>query len=170
MVILGLTTAFTVFLSVLVQYYHDYSYNSNFKNADDIYQLTNGLSYEELRLMKERYPAIIDYSTIEDFELGHHYSYQSIIRDDGSITEFFECKFGITDNFLEVFSPKIITGDVKQIFNEPDKVMLTKTVAQKFFGNENPIGKIITHSFYKKQTWYTVAAICEDFPDKNLSS
>jgi putative ABC transport system permease protein len=30
MVILGLTTAFTVFLIVLVQYHHDYSYNSNF--------------------------------------------------------------------------------------------------------------------------------------------
>ena len=55
-----------------------------------------------------------------------------------------------TDNdFFSIFNINTLSGISEGIFNDPQNAVLTKSCAQKIFGNENPIGKIIKISHQK---------------------
>lgn len=47
-------------------------------------------------------------------------------------------------NFLSLFTFKTIVGDALKILSEPNSIVLTEESAQKYFGDENPIGKSLT--------------------------
>lgn len=58
---------------------------------------------------------------------------------------FTEEKIFLADsNFFSFFSFKILEGDPKTALIEPNTVVLTKSIATKYFGAENAIGKLIT--------------------------
>lgn len=58
-------------------------------------------------------------------------------------------------NFLKIFSFKIIEGDPNTLASS-DKMIITKELAQLYFGNEPAIGKILT---INGQKTYTVGAV-----------
>lgn len=61
-------------------------------------------------------------------------------------------------NFLEVFSFKLLRGDPNTALNEPGNVLLTPDAAEKIFGKDDPLGKIITKVGSKD---YTVTGIID---------
>ena len=50
-------------------------------------------------------------------------------------------------NFFDVFTIPFLKGNPKTALIQPNCVVLSKAVAQKYFGDENPIGKVI---YFKK--------------------
>ena len=52
-------------------------------------------------------------------------------------------------NFLDVFSVKIVKGRSNNLLKTKDDLLITEDFAEKVFGDENPIGKII--EFEKKE-------------------
>jgi putative ABC transport system permease protein len=46
-------------------------------------------------------------------------------------------------NFLEMFSYPLIRGDGKTALQNPDGILVTENIARKYFGQKNPMGKII---------------------------
>ncbi len=63
--------------------------------------------------------------------------------------------FCADNNFLKIFSFKIIEGDPNALASS-DKIIITKELAQLCFGNEPAIGKILT---INQQKSYTVGAV-----------
>ena len=58
---------------------------------------------------------------------------------------FKEDRFAFVDsNFFQVFTLPLIEGDAKTALLEPNCIVITKDVANKYFGNEDAIGKIIS--------------------------
>ena len=49
----------------------------------------------------------------------------------------------VDSNFFQVFTLPLIEGDAKTALLEPNSMVVTKAIAQKYFGNEDPIGKLI---------------------------
>ena len=49
----------------------------------------------------------------------------------------------VQDNFLKVFDFEMIEGDSETALKMPNSILLTETTARKYFGNENPMGKLI---------------------------
>lgn len=49
----------------------------------------------------------------------------------------------VDSGFFEMFSFKIIAGTRGEIFRNPSEVVLTPEIAKKYFGDENPIGKVM---------------------------
>ena len=49
----------------------------------------------------------------------------------------------VDSNFFDVFTLPLIEGDAKTALLEPNSMVVTKAIAQKYFGNEDPIGKLI---------------------------
>lgn len=65
------------------------------------------------------------------------------------------------DNFFDVFSCSFIYGDPKTALVEPYTLVLTETTAKRYFGDENPIGKVLTRKY--NFDW-TITGVIKDFP------
>jgi putative ABC transport system permease protein len=48
------------------------------------------------------------------------------------------------DGFLSMFSYNMISGSAETALNRTDQVVISRTVAEKYFGNEDPRGKMLT--------------------------
>lgn len=66
-------------------------------------------------------------------------------------------------SFLSIFNFKLEKGNPSTALNEPDAIILTQETAKRFFGNNDPMGKIIT---FKGNRDYTVKGVFETFPGK----
>lgn len=63
-------------------------------------------------------------------------------------------------SFLDFFGFELIQGDAKSALEAPHSVILTKTTAQKYFENEQAIGKVLKFNSIS----LTVTGIIEDLP------
>jgi len=75
---------------------------------------------------------------------------------------FYENKAVIVDPaYLEMFTFPLIKGNKATVLNSPTSIVLTENLAKKYFGNENPVGKILNAD---SQTSYMVTGVMKDFP------
>ncbi|HEY5750204.1 MAG TPA: ABC transporter permease [Chryseolinea sp.] len=66
-----------------------------------------------------------------------------------------------TEDFFKIFSIKMIQGDRETALKEPYKMVMSQSLAKKYFGNENPMGKMIRNN---GKTDYEITGIFEDLP------
>ncbi len=65
-------------------------------------------------------------------------------------------------DFFEVFTFPLLSGDPEEALLGPGKVVLTESTAKKYFGDEDPVGKIIR---MRGEDSYRITGICEDVPE-----
>ena len=56
---------------------------------------------------------------------------------------FFQHFCLIDSEFLDFFGYRLRDGDAKHVLSEPNTVVITEIIAKKFFGDEDPVGKVI---------------------------
>ena len=66
-----------------------------------------------------------------------------------------------TQSFFKMFSIPLIYGVDSIVLKEPFKVVLSESLAKKYFGNEDPIGKTIRNN---GETDYEVTGVFRDLP------
>jgi putative ABC transport system permease protein len=168
--ILGLSVAFAVFFVIIIQTHYDFSFDGNFEKADNIYFISTYRPHYDIRwtntntklpkMIAEKFPEVKNYCFMTNWDYVQTFD----VKDkNGNNHEFNETVTAASDGILDIFTPHIIAGDARQAFTEPNKAMLSKSVAQKFFGDEDPLGK--TFLFHNNNALFTVVAVCEDFPD-----
>jgi putative ABC transport system permease protein len=167
--ILGLSLAFAVFFVIVVQIRYDFGFNRNFGKTDNIYLLTKYWPHSDVRwtttntgtpkTIAARFPEVKNYCFLEE------YAKQTFdVQDDGNNRhEFEEMAVCASAGIMDMFTPEVIAGDARQAFTEPGRAMLSESVAKKFFGNSDPLGK--TFSSHERNEPITVVAVCRDFPD-----
>jgi len=70
--------------------------------------------------------------------------------------------------FFSVFSFNPIWGNLQKGLNHADEIILTRSLSEKIFGNENPIGKSLTYnSSYLSGQKLTVTCVIEDLPQSS---
>ena len=66
-------------------------------------------------------------------------------------------------NFMQVFTIPLLNGqNAKTALMQPNAVVITSTVAKKYFGAENPIGKLLTVK--DSPTPYTITGVIDPLP------
>ncbi len=68
----------------------------------------------------------------------------------------------VDPDFLLMFSFPTIAGDVRTALAAPTQIVLTKSVSDRFFGSQDPIGQEIT---IDQEMTCTVGAVLEDVPN-----
>jgi putative ABC transport system permease protein len=67
--------------------------------------------------------------------------------------------------FFEIFTIPVIKGDPLTFFQEPDSIVLTQKAALKYFGPEDPMGKVLTVSnWWEENKPHVVTGILADLP------
>ena len=51
--------------------------------------------------------------------------------------------FYVDSTFLSVFSFPLVKGDLQTALQRPDGIVITEDMAKKYFGSENPLGKVL---------------------------
>ena len=73
-------------------------------------------------------------------------------------------------NILDVFTFPLVKGDPAAVFRDPYSVLLTQEMVQKFFGDEDPIGKVMTVEGRYFGGEYTITGILRDMPRNSSPS
>jgi putative ABC transport system permease protein len=71
----------------------------------------------------------------------------------------------VDPNFFSLFTLPMIEGTAKIALIQPNTIVLTKAAAQKYFGEENAIGKIL--SFNNNSEIYKVTGVIENIPSNS---
>ena len=106
------------------------------KNAESrFYPLSAGIIGETL---VDDYPEIVDKVHLVDRSIFGRFTteYEDFKHHEGD--------FLFADpSFFRIFDYEIIFGNPQNLLSNPNEVVLTETTAKMFFGDDNPIGKVI---------------------------
>ncbi|OQP68375.1 ABC transporter permease [Niastella populi] len=153
--IAGLATGMACCILIGLYLYHERSYDSYHKKRDRIYRVTQTFRSVEQGTMPAAPspqefqvwgcapvgPALqADFPEIE--KVVQFMSPASLLMQYGEKRFQQDSLLFIDSTVFDVFSWKMIQGDPKTALVAPNTIVLTKTLAQKFFGNDNPVGKV----------------------------
>ncbi len=84
----------------------------------------------------------------------------------GYADKLFKESFMYADStFFDMFSFKLLRGDPKQALNGLNKVVLTESAAKKYFGNQDPVGKLLRVG--SDSSIYQITGIIQDCPSNS---
>ncbi len=101
-----------------------------------------------------------DYPEIEDATRLRNYGYHKITVGEKT---FKDGNLAYVDaNFFQIFTLPLIKGDAKTALLEPNTIVITQAMADKYFGKEDPIGKVLNFKDWKQV--YKVTGVIEKVP------
>ena len=71
---------------------------------------------------------------------------------------------GVESSFLEIFSFPFVKGDISTAFSDPNFIILTEETAKKYFGDEDPMGKIMHFEWWSRWLEFHVMGVIQDVP------
>jgi len=151
--IIGLAVGTLCCLYILLYVQDQYSYDKHHKNAGSIYRLTTTLnltgdSHKSAASSPPISPIIKkDFSEVDQFTRVVPAAAFGVNKTLLTYKEktFYEKDLTYVDStFFDVFTYHFVNGQAANSLNQPYSVVLFKPVAEKLFGNDNPIGKVIT--------------------------
>ncbi|MCG6960283.1 ABC transporter permease [bacterium BMS3Abin03] len=163
--ILSLTIGITVCILITLYIKQEFSYDKYFENASNIYRITTTHISERGTSVDVETPMPLADALAEKYpEIG----YCSRIFFDGNELvkykdkSFIEKSIAFADSdFLKIFSFKILNGNPSHLLDSPHSMVLTKKAAEKYFGSEDPIGKVLK---LRNKYDFTITGIIQDIP------
>ncbi len=164
--IIGLTLGLTAVIYISTYIYNEATFDSFHSKADRIYRVVatakaggteNNMTGSEnpmAKAAKNEFPEVEESTRIY---LLHN---QLVQTNENKFIE--EHLWYADDNILSVFDFPLLKGNQKQALSEPNSIVVTKSFANKYFGESSPIGKSI--NIGSSNTPYTVTGILKDIP------
>ena len=146
---------------------HERSYDKFHEEYDQIYWLSSTIN-ENFNLSSTPGPLAVD--LVQDFPEvteGLRLEEGEILIQSGS--EFFKEKSLFVDaNFFEFFNFSLQRGQASQVLRAKDGMVLTESLAKKYFGRTNPIGQTLKLQLRGKEITATISGLAAD-PPQNTS-
>lgn len=164
--LLGLSLAIVSVCLILIYVQNELNFDRYNKNADRIYRVYATFSQEGksqdwvqtatplAAFLKDKLPEIENSVRVAKVPKGlikygeNNFYEENIVLADASI--------------FDVFTFPLLVGNPQTILENPNSVILSETIAKKYFGNDNPIGKTIN---YGQKIDLTVSGIMKDVPE-----
>jgi putative ABC transport system permease protein len=156
--ILGLAIGFASTLIISIYVMQEFTYDKFHKDYNRIYRLSaNSFAFTSV--------AHLNYL---EQQLSGIDAWVEVIPTPGStikykgISYLEEQTYFTTDKYFEVFEQDLYLGDSESALESPNSVILTKSIAAKIFGSNNPIGESIELTTRNEVAPYTVTGIIDD--------
>lgn len=167
--ITGLALALACCMVLFLYLRSELTYDQHHLNHKQIYRVVNEFSTPNTTesfaatsqmlgpMLAEDYPEVLDYVRFfinGDNALTLHHEDQA----------YYWYKTFFTDvNVFKVFTHDIIYGDPETALVDPYSIAVSETFARSYFGDENPIGKIITTD--RGTNPYSISLVFADLPE-----
>jgi putative ABC transport system permease protein len=162
---MGLAVGMTCFLFIMLYVQNELSYDCFYAQADRIYRVAvEAITTQGTRPMADTpYPLgpafKQEYPEVEKLARFYFYGKALLAANEKRI---YEKRFAFADSdFFAIFSFPMLRGNPAQALREPNTVVLTQTMAQKYFGNANPLGQAVR---FENKVDLTVTGVVEDVP------
>lgn len=161
--IAGLTVGITCCLMIFLFVQNEFSFDRFHRNSRDIYRIMRAgdgreqpvpyVSPPYATALRNDYPDAIRRAV-------------RVLPTNGLISygeaAFTEKKVYLADaGFFELFDFRLLQGNTADVLKSPGNVVLTRSTARKYFGDEDPMGKVI---IVDKEYRLKVTGIAEDVP------
>jgi len=169
--IAGLATGLGCFLLIALYVLDELSFDKYNANADRIYRINSDIRFGGAdlhmpvtsdmmgQILKKDYPQVEQYTRLYTFngdklvKKGNEYINEEHVAHADS-------------TFFDVFTLPAIEGDTRTALNEPNTVVLTETVAKKYFNSVHVLGKNIEVKD-EKNPLYKITAVIKDIPENS---
>jgi putative ABC transport system permease protein len=163
--ILGLSIGITCCLLIMLYVKQELSYDRFYPNANRIYRVAHEVITPQGKsdaaatptplapALKEENPEVENITRIYfDERVLFEYDDKRIFEDNVIYAD---------PEFFEVFPFRILKGDPSHLLDTPDSMVLTVSMAEKYFGDEEAVGKVIR---VNNQDSFRVTGVMQDVP------
>ena len=169
--ILGLAVGLACFMLIMVYVQDELGYDKFHDKGDQVYRMALERIYpgrtRDYAIIPHSYADVIkdDIQEVEDacrlfYFPGNDVTYKvnDVVFEEGH-------RMWADSNFFDVFTVELLQGDKATALTQPNSVILTKSIADKLFGQEDPMGKML--EFEQADNNLMVTGVCEDLPEKS---
>jgi len=163
--IFGLAIGFSACLLILMFVLDEYGYDKYNKNFKNIYRIVCDIHINGNRINGNFAPPplgpalVKDFPKIKSFVRIRKIDEMLVRKDEENIVET-NAVLG-DSTFFTVFTLPLLYGDAKSALIEPHSMVLTQTMAQKYFGNSDVIGKSL---LVDNENTYKITGVMKDIP------
>jgi putative ABC transport system permease protein len=166
--ILGLSIAFGCFLLIFSFIRYEYTFDKFHENADDIFELYTKAYFDEDPIwtgtqapigpiLTSQFPEIKSAARVTTENL--------VVKYKDRI--FTEASISTDPEFFDIFTFPLKTGNFDKTIMDINSVILSPNTAIKYFGTEDPVGKIISIKLKNEFKDFTVTGIMEKIPENS---
>jgi putative ABC transport system permease protein len=144
--ILGLSLSMSVCMVILVVIQDQYSYDEMHHRGDNIYRVQQVDSLDNIPLNMASNPYALGTELRDNYAIAERVVIMNhTVNGEGVYNDTRLAFDGFYANtaFFEVFDFQLMDGSFEKILDEPYTMVLSQETADKFFGDEDPIGKFI---------------------------
>ncbi len=167
---IGLSVGLACFALIALWVVGELSYDRFHAKVDRIYRVGGLFTDESGRFDQAVTPPPLGPALVADYP-----EVEATVRLDRNTAtvqlgekQFIESGIILADPaFFHVFDFKILSGDSRTALNEPYNIILSRTMAKKYFGDEDPIGKSLRIFQYDPDgngAEYKITGVVEDTP------
>ena len=163
--IAGLAVGITCFITLSLYIIYEFSYDKYNTKADRIYRIyvhsnINNIESNNSKTaaplgaeLLHNFPEVVSYARIGYFG-AHKLKYKDNTFKEWDI-------YTADSTYFDIFTLPFIYGNPKTALVHPNSIVFTKTMAKKYFGDENPVGKSI---IVDNQGSYLITGVMADYP------
>mgnify|MGYP005811685645 CR=1 FL=1 len=171
--ILGLSVGMASSILIFLFVQHELSYDKYHENADRIYRVSRAWFNQDGATSLHLGHAAPPFGPLiqSDFEgkvqeAARVMSVDVVMKEGEDVFE--EERFFFADpNVMKVFSWKMLDGEAGKALSFPDGLIISQSMAKKYFRNEDPIGKSLEGKIGPTTVNFQVRGVMEDFPDNS---
>lgn len=156
---------------LLTYFVHDYFIEQNNPDKDRIFALRQDNFFEEgqkVTFALGEVPQQIQQEVpgVESFLRLQTYSQPLLRIDNRDYTDV--CLIGADSTLTDFFPLHVIAGDLKQVLTVPGKIAVSRRMAERLWGEKNPLGEQVQVALSAETRMYEVAAVWEEQPQAFL--
>jgi putative ABC transport system permease protein len=166
--ILGLSIGLTCCLLMAIYVQHELSYDNFQQKGNRIVRLVMDYQFEGSEAQKKAVTSTKVFPAFKrnfpEVESGVRMSLRQRYITSGQ-NMIIEPIMYADSTLFDLFSFKLLQGSTKDALSGLNKIVLTQSAAKKYFGNTNPVGKLMQISTNKDQ--YLVTGVIQDCPSNS---
>lgn len=163
----GLTIGLLCFLLIMLWVQDELSFDKYHANVKRIYRLGIDVKVGDMANKGSSSCSPIAYKLWEEMPeiasvMRFTQGINKLVSWEKGEKNFLENKVFYADStYFDIFTTKILSGDRKNLLNKKRTIVLTESMAIKYFGDSDPIGEIL---IFEGRTEYEVTGVIENCP------